>query len=48
MVETQKHAEWNRLDADHKMYDSIYIACPKKCRYRENDNVFPRAGGDYK
>lgn len=41
MVETQKHAEWNRLDTkDHKLYDSIYIACPKKCRYRENDNVF--------
>lgn len=30
MVETQKDAEWNRLDTKHyKLYDSFYVACPK-------------------
>lgn len=39
-VEPQKHAEWNKLltDAkDHKLYDSIYMACLK--RQTEKDDV---------
>lgn len=45
MAETQKPAEWNRLDTkDHKLYDSIYMACPKNADTEKMIMWLPRAG----
>lgn len=40
MVEPQKNAEWNKLNTkDHKLWDSVYMPCPKKAKRKSRSVV---------